>query len=78
MAKKGRRGPPSVTDQLRERVRGTGHTLTEIARRSGVSLSQLSRFMRGERDLTGDSINKLCAALGLRLTEEGGAGPGAG
>jgi transcriptional regulator with XRE-family HTH domain len=77
MVKKSPRKAPSVTDQLRERVRETGQTMTEIARRSGVSLSQVSRFMRGERDLTGDSINKLCAALGLKLAEEG-AGPGAG
>jgi transcriptional regulator with XRE-family HTH domain len=67
-----------VTDQIREQVKNSGQTMTEIARRSGVSLSQVSRFMRGERDLTGDSINKLCAALGLRLAEEEGAGPGAG
>jgi transcriptional regulator with XRE-family HTH domain len=60
-----------LVEQLREAIRQSGRTLTELGAASGVGKDRLSRFLRGERDLTGDAISKVCRALGLRLVSEG-------
>jgi transcriptional regulator with XRE-family HTH domain len=56
-----------VVQQLKDAIRDSGKTLTELAGLSGVDSSRLSRFLRDERDLTGAAIDRICAALGLRL-----------
>jgi transcriptional regulator with XRE-family HTH domain len=60
----------ALTDQLREYITDSGRNLKELGEESGVDASQLSRFMRGERGLTTDSLDKLCDTLGLRLVRE--------
>ena len=39
-------------------------SLAELARRSEVDVAQLSRFMRGKRSLTLDSVDRLARYLG--------------
>jgi DNA-binding phage protein len=60
-------GARNVIDQLKDAIRRSGRTLTDIGRDSGVGIDRLSRFVRGERDLTGEAIGKVCKALGLEL-----------
>lgn len=57
----------NVIDQLKEAIQGSGRTLTDISKASGVGLDRISRFVRGKRDLTGKAIGQLCEALGLEL-----------
>jgi transcriptional regulator with XRE-family HTH domain len=56
-----------LVEQLRQAIRNSGESLNHLGQRSGVSRDRLSRFLRGERDLTLTAAEKLCFALGLRL-----------
>ena len=58
---------PSVSDQPRR----SGRTPAAIAVEAGVAPSVLCRFLSGERGLNSDSIDRLAAALGLRLVAIG-------
>jgi plasmid maintenance system antidote protein VapI len=73
MAKK--EAPPTVTEQLKEAIRNSGQSLNQLSKASGVGSDRLSRFMTGKRGLTGEAIDKLCSALGLRLTADPDAPP---
>ncbi|HEX5269793.1 MAG TPA: helix-turn-helix transcriptional regulator [Gemmataceae bacterium] len=53
--------------QIREAIQGSGKTLVELSASTHVSPSQLSRFLRGERDLTLTSAARVCEVLGLEL-----------
>jgi transcriptional regulator with XRE-family HTH domain len=53
--------------QIREAIQDSGKTLVELSESTHVSPSQLSRFLRGERDLTLTSAARVCEVLGLRL-----------
>ena len=55
--------------QFREKIKNSGLSLSELCRRSGVDKGMLSRFLRQERTLTLATVGKVCAVLGLRLTE---------
>lgn len=44
-------------------------TIYRIAADSGVSKAALGRFVKGEKDLNGATLDKLAIALGLELTE---------
>lgn len=68
MAKKGE--AEDVSGQLRAAIQSSGLSLNELSRQSGVAVSPLSRFVRGERSLTLPAVAKLCAALGLELCEK--------
>lgn len=61
-------GEPGLVSELREAIRGSGQSLRDLGRACGVGGDRLSRFMRGERDLTLGAAEKICRALGLRLT----------
>jgi transcriptional regulator with XRE-family HTH domain len=58
----------NLEEQLRAAIRECGMSLTQLGDTTGVDSGRLSRFMRGERDLTLGATTKLCEALGLRLT----------
>jgi transcriptional regulator with XRE-family HTH domain len=68
MARARREEPPDLAEQLRQAIRGCGQSLHQLARETGVSPSQLSRFLRKERSLQLTAAAKLCAHLGLYLT----------
>lgn len=53
-------------------MKDSGKSIYAIARQSGVSDGQLSRFLRGERTLSMESLDKLCTALNLTLARKTG------
>jgi transcriptional regulator with XRE-family HTH domain len=63
---------PGLVEQLREAIRASGESLNHLGKRTGVGPDRLSRFLRGERDLTLTAAEKLCFALGLRLADGDG------
>jgi transcriptional regulator with XRE-family HTH domain len=67
-------GKKTVSDRLRRAISESGLSLNELAERSGTDKGRLSRFMRGERGLTLDTVDKLAGVLRLRLTPEPGPG----
>lgn len=60
-----------ISNQLRSILDNGEHTLFAVARDSGVTLSCLSRFVAGTRDLRLDSLDRLADVLGLKLVETG-------
>lgn len=56
-----------VSEQLRKAMERSGMSRYEIAKRAGVEQSSLSRFFSGERGLSQDAIDALCALLRLNL-----------
>ena len=59
-----------ISEQVRLAIAGHGLSLNEVARRAGIQPSQVSRFMRGERGLTTESLDKLAEVLGLELRKK--------
>jgi transcriptional regulator with XRE-family HTH domain len=53
--------------QLRDAILGSGMSRYEIAKRGGVTNSQLSLFLSGQRSLTLTSAAKIARVLGLEL-----------
>ena len=62
-----KRDPKTVTETLKETMERTGKNLHELSRMTGLLPEQLSRFLKGERGLHSDSIDKLCQAFNLEL-----------
>jgi transcriptional regulator with XRE-family HTH domain len=56
-----------MIDDLRRLLSESGYSANEIGRRTGVSPSQVSRYLRGERTLSMPVIEKLCDGLGYQL-----------
>ena len=59
--------PRTVCDQLRDAIRATGKTHYRIGKEAGIKPEIVSRFVSGERDITGKTFAKLATALGLIL-----------
>ncbi len=57
-----------IEQQLRDAIQSSGLSLYQLGKESGINDSQLSRFMRGERDLRLQNVVRLCRVLGLHLT----------
>jgi transcriptional regulator with XRE-family HTH domain len=64
------RGQQTVTGRLREAIQASGQSLNQLAKESRVGADRLSRFVRGQRQLRGDAIDRLCDVLGLELTSQ--------
>jgi transcriptional regulator with XRE-family HTH domain len=73
MARK--KGAPGLVEQLREAIRRSGQSLNQLSAACGVGRDRLSRFMRGERDITLGAAEKICLALHLKLTGDKPARP---
>ena len=58
-----------IDEQLRQSIRQSGQSISELAKSSGVDKGRLSRFVRGERTITIKAAAKICAALGLELKD---------
>jgi transcriptional regulator with XRE-family HTH domain len=56
-----------LVEKIRQAIQDCGLSHNDLARKSGVSQPQLSRFLAGERTLTLPAAAKVCEALGLRL-----------
>ena len=59
---------PSVLKELKRMIQGSATSRYVIARESGVSAGQLSRFMAGERSLSLESVERLLRHFGYELT----------
>jgi ribosome-binding protein aMBF1 (putative translation factor) len=57
----------AISDQLREAIAAAGVSRYEISKQTGINQSILSRFMRGETNMDGATIDKLGTYLGLEL-----------
>jgi transcriptional regulator with XRE-family HTH domain len=57
----------TFSDQLRRAILDSGLTRYVISRETGVAESVLSRFVRGERGLSTESIDPLMEFLGLEI-----------
>jgi transcriptional regulator with XRE-family HTH domain len=63
-------GPANIIGQrLRELRHENRWTLTEVAKRTGISIGTLSKLENGKTDLNFTSVNKLASGLGLRVTD---------
>lgn len=56
-----------ISEKLRDALNSHSESLRQIALAVDMHPSQLSRFARGERTITQDSIDKLGIYLGLKL-----------
>lgn len=70
----GRRGAPSAVAQeiaavLSRAMQDTRRTQGEIADKVGVSQSQLSKILRGDRQMDLDQLYLLCGALNLKARD---------
>jgi transcriptional regulator with XRE-family HTH domain len=62
---------PSLADQLRQAIRETGQSLTQLGKAAGLDSGRLSRFLRGEGDLSLTAAARLCQVLHLHLVRDG-------
>jgi len=59
--------PQKVSEILRDAITERGLTAYAAAKRSGVSVDAIQRFMNAERGLTLTTVDKLADSLGLTL-----------
>lgn len=57
----------TYAEMIRATVEARGLTAYALARDSGVNSAVVGRFLKGERDVTLTTAEKLCRALGLEL-----------
>jgi carbon storage regulator CsrA len=69
-------GGGSLMDRLRQAILERNESLNKLSAACGVDRGRLSRFMRGERDLTLTAAAKLCDALDLQLMSRPNAAGG--
>ena len=66
----------NIRKTIKSRAEDRGFSQLELGERSGVAQGTISAYFRGDRDLTGANIDRLCVALGLELKPKQGRGPG--
>jgi DNA-binding phage protein len=59
----------TISGQLKHAIAASGLTHYAIGKASGVSSGMILRFMAGERDMRLETVDKIAAALGLRLCQ---------
>jgi transcriptional regulator with XRE-family HTH domain len=69
MAKHAVIDPNTITGQLRQAILDSGKTQLAIGEAAGVDAGVISRFMSSGRDLRLRTVDKIAAALGLRLCQ---------
>jgi transcriptional regulator with XRE-family HTH domain len=57
----------TVQEQLRQAIQGSDLTIYSLAKLTGISHQQISRFAKGQRGLTLGSFTALAAALDMQL-----------
>jgi transcriptional regulator with XRE-family HTH domain len=60
----------ALIEVLKDAIRESGQSLTQLGKASRVSPGQLSRFMRDERSLSLEATEKVCTFLRLTLVRE--------
>jgi transcriptional regulator with XRE-family HTH domain len=61
---------PPISRTLRETIRKQGLTAYAAAKRAGISVDAVQRFMNAERGLNLATVDKLADALELTLCED--------
>ncbi len=59
----------TLAGTVRQAIRDSGETMYRVALDSGVNYTTLHRFMTGKRAISLEALEKLCAYLGMRLTQ---------
>lgn len=70
--------PELISETLRKAIQASGITPYELAKRANVSPQSITRFLKGERSLSLEVIDKVCHVLGLELESRNGGGLGGG
>ena len=70
MSKRKPANPPTISDQLRDAITASGLTHYAIGKAAGVDPGVISRFMVCDRTLRLETVDRIAAALGLRLTNQ--------
>jgi Helix-turn-helix domain len=70
MSKRKPADPPTISDRLRHAITASGLTHYAIGKAAGVDPGVISRFTTGERTLRLETVDRIAAALGLRLTDQ--------
>lgn len=61
---------PPASEVVREAIRASGLPIRELARRTGVEVSALSRFMNEQVGISLTTFERLAPELGLRVIRE--------
>jgi plasmid maintenance system antidote protein VapI len=69
MKERKRSRPTTVSEALRDAITGRGLTAYAAAKRSGVSVDAIQRFLNEQRGLTLSTVDKLADSLGLTLCQ---------
>jgi hypothetical protein len=59
----------TLTEAVRETIKARRLTAYRVSHTIGTKPHVVGRFLNGERDLRGATLDKITAALGLALTE---------
>jgi predicted transcriptional regulator len=57
----------TFTDQLKQAIRGSGMTRYAISVQTGIAGSTLCKFLKGQRGMSLDSVNRLMECLALEI-----------
>ncbi len=57
----------SLSDQIRKAVVSCGESRYSISKATGISLTQLSRFVAGKQWLTEGSLDRLAEHVGIKV-----------
>ena len=63
--------PGSLSEVLREAIRGSGKSVYQIAKAANVSQIVVSRFLSGERDIRMETADRLAEVLELGVSKRG-------
>jgi transcriptional regulator with XRE-family HTH domain len=66
-------GRHALSPQLPDVIDSRGLTPYAVAKEAGIDPGRVARFVSGERDLRLATVDRIAAALGLRLVEVGRA-----
>lgn len=58
-----------IRDTISRIVAQRGISPYRLSKLTGLNESALARYLKGKSDMTGGSLDKVCKALGLTLTE---------
>ncbi len=72
MPTKKRKRKRTMSDQLRQAIERSGQSRYAICKALDLDQGQLSKFMHGERGLSLDVLDRLCAYLNLELRSKSG------
>lgn len=67
--------PSSIATALKEALKNSPYTQTELGQKIGVTQGTISKYINGEQPIPSDDLEKLCLVLGVKLTIDGAEEP---